>query len=265
MGAGKMDRRGFTLIELLVSIAIIAALIGLLLPALSRARSAARGATGRSALRQVIMAYTSYADQSHDELMPGYADGLQARDREGQRFGPPVSNRYPWRLIPYLNWEWRILYYDVEVPSDHYIRSVYPRFGLNSRFMGGDSRAYGFNPDALAAWGPFYARRTTDVPLASRQIVFADAFSTSEGGQALDPETGNGYFEIRAPWFAEREWRLESPTAAVDLGYLAERWDGRANLAFLDGHSEAHSIESLDDMMKWAPLARSRDYIVTER
>ena len=254
---------GFTLIELLVVISIIALLIGLLLPALQAARSSARAMTGLSALRQVQTAYAVYADEHRGWLMPGYADNLEAKDRDGTRLGPPVSNRYPWRLIPYLGWDWDALYYDREPEVGVYERSVFPRFGLNAAFMGGDSRAYGFDPFALQAWGPFYARRVEDLPLASRQIVFADSVYAA-GGRAWDVQASDGYFEIKAPYFGERQWNLTDPRTPADFGYVAPRWNDRATVTFADGHAESRRLEDLDDMRLWAPLARSRDYLVTD-
>ncbi len=58
--------RGFTLIELLVVIAIIALLIGILLPALGKARVAARKAADLSNIRQMGLAFTSYANDFKD-------------------------------------------------------------------------------------------------------------------------------------------------------------------------------------------------------
>ncbi len=55
------SRRGFTLVELLVVIAIIGILIGLLLPAINAAREAGRRASCMSKVRQIALAFNTYA------------------------------------------------------------------------------------------------------------------------------------------------------------------------------------------------------------
>ncbi len=256
-------RRAFTLIELLVVISIIALLIALLLPALSHARTMARSATGLSALRQTQVAYLSYADEHSGYLLVGYEKGTIAYDRDGKKLYDPIPNRYPWRIIPYLGWNWKALYYDREPDQDYYSRSIYPRFGLNSWFLGGDENMYGFDFNALHDWGPFYARRIEDCPGASRQIVFADSVYAS-GGQPYDPVDGDGFYRIEAPNFNTRGWDLDDPKFAKQVGYIAERWNGRATVTYMDGHSASHTIAELDDMRMWAPLARTADYVVSD-
>ena len=73
-GVKKVIRKAFTLIELLVVISIIALLIALLLPALQLARDEARVAVCGSNMRQLGIAFQSYAID-HDGYLPphGYA------------------------------------------------------------------------------------------------------------------------------------------------------------------------------------------------
>ena len=65
MRTGRKRRGpGFTLIELLVVIAVIAVLAALLLPALERARSNARQLVCTAHIRQLMLAYSLYIDDS---------------------------------------------------------------------------------------------------------------------------------------------------------------------------------------------------------
>ncbi len=59
--------RGFTIIELLVVISIIALLIGILLPAVGKARDNARVSVSRNNIRQIGVAFQSYAADWQDQ------------------------------------------------------------------------------------------------------------------------------------------------------------------------------------------------------
>lgn len=64
-------RRGFTLIELLVVIAIIAILMAVLMPALNRAKEQGKRAACLSNLRQMMLAWTMYADEYEGNIING--------------------------------------------------------------------------------------------------------------------------------------------------------------------------------------------------
>jgi len=61
-------RRAFTLVELLVVIGIIALIVSMLLPALNRARDQARQIRCLSNMRQLVIAWTMYANDSKGRI-----------------------------------------------------------------------------------------------------------------------------------------------------------------------------------------------------
>jgi prepilin-type N-terminal cleavage/methylation domain-containing protein/prepilin-type processing-associated H-X9-DG protein len=67
----KTKDKGFTLVELLVVIAIIALLMGVLLPALNKARKAAKRVVCMSNMRQIVVAWMTYAENSDGRIVNG--------------------------------------------------------------------------------------------------------------------------------------------------------------------------------------------------
>lgn len=293
--AHPTPRRGFTLVEALVVISIIALLIGLLLPALARARRSAWATTAQVNIRQLQMAHLAYTNDHKGQVLPGYRipDGDRwtgrAYDNDGNRLSPLEASRYPWRLAKWFSWNWKLLYHHTPTPEEDldffrgtgqinendipYLKSVFPQFGLNVRFVGGSSSWSAFTYDnsgkniGVDRWGAFYVRIVSDAANPARQIVFADSIYTPAEQTLANRFDSPGFHEVDPPFFAERNWNLDVPEeqrSAADVGHLMPRYDRKVTVSFLDGHAEALTMEELDDMRLWAPLARSRDYLVTD-
>ncbi len=91
--AGGTVAQGFTLIELLVVIAIIAILASILLPALTKAKAKATGARCQANVKQMLLAWTMYADDFNGKLPSTYAyhDGTRSYDLYAGGFWPEPS------------------------------------------------------------------------------------------------------------------------------------------------------------------------------
>jgi prepilin-type N-terminal cleavage/methylation domain-containing protein/prepilin-type processing-associated H-X9-DG protein len=95
-------RRGFTLIELLVVIAIIALLMAILMPALRRATEAGKRAACLSNLKQLMLAWSMYADANEDKIVngaPAWSQALEGEPAVAPTTGPARFNHInelPW-------------------------------------------------------------------------------------------------------------------------------------------------------------------------
>ncbi len=109
-----INSRGFTLIELLVVIAVIAILLAIFLPALRQARERGQRTVCLSNLRQLTLAWITYANEHDSRLVSGSAlsvrgsGSLKLEGWAGQAFSFPPSRAALFRnpakgpLWPYL-------------------------------------------------------------------------------------------------------------------------------------------------------------------
>src|SRR5690606_17262620 len=143
-----------------------------------------------------------------------------------------IAQRYTWRLMEFLNWDWRVLYYSNPFPADDpgyyrgagsddvdYLISVYPQFGLNSVYVGGHSSWLGFDSDydaGVKRYGRFIVKQRSQSTKPDRQLVFASSYTARAGNEA-DFDNNFGYFDLVPPFIRDRNWNLDStPRRPVD-------------------------------------------------
>ncbi len=230
-------QEGFTLIEVLVVIGIISVLASLLMPALEKARQAAMSVSCAGNLWQLSLSSQFYLtdcggylppmDYCRDAENPGYYHvifGSYSTASQDVKY-----DRGP--LAGYLG------------GASHALWQC-PR-ALSTRITGvclADNQiacGYGYNMNLANRWvGPgwydYDYRRVEDIPKPGDTLAFCD----SARSYVFDWLTMTNDYSIPMPL---ENWTIDQPDWVVDQqrdGTCHFRHDGRANMAFWDGHIE---------------------------
>lgn len=255
--------RGFTLVELLVALTILGLLAGLATPVLGRARLAGQQATETSAAKNLIHAYLAAAQDQNGVLLKGYDEEGEACDSHGNRFqlGSSQASRWPWRLAPYLNYQLegavlvneRANALDPNDPSQSYLVSASPSFGMNSYFVGGHENgqpAYSYVQNGTCV------TRLSQAVKPSQLIVFSSA-------RGVDPMRGknvDGYYYVTSPQSSPRwpgVWNANGSAKAYGQVRLA--YAEKAVTAQLDGSVSLLTYSEMRDMRRWVNEAARQD------
>lgn len=199
------QRRAFSIIELIIVIAIIGFLAALLLPAVKKAREQAHQTQCASNLRQLTVAYMTYAQDNHDAFLSPDASNAQA--------GFPANNSDGQVIIPLFNYAPMTSVF--HCPNDD-------RPGALS---------YSINEYVAGTW-PTYLRhilRSTEVTNGSRIFLFIEE-------QNLNPKLTNNSGAFTLTPYPSSIWLRHFPAILHGSGTC---------LSFLDGHVDYYTWSDL--------------------
>jgi len=271
----------FTLIELLVVIAIIAILISILLPSLGAARGLAKATRELAAAQQTMIAFQLYAQDNEGRLMAGMPDrrDVSGRDAPLDELGEPIADpitaqRYPWRLAPYFEYNFRGLYGDDKALATlqqrradfQYVVSLYPSLGMNVAYVGGSVNHLG-DKTSQRVFGKVFLERDDQASRPTEVIAFASARFRGPGTIEELPEP-EGFFRIEAPTFGsgwQESYDDRATNPGINSGFVSLRHGGKAVTVMLDGHAEILGWDELRDMRRWADQATSADWVPEPR
>ncbi|PTX99269.1 prepilin-type cleavage/methylation domain-containing protein [Spartobacteria bacterium LR76] len=239
--------RAFTLLELLAAVAIIGALAAILLPSLGVVRSAADSGRCVSNLRNMALAFKTYA-QDNDGYLPAprYANP-----------GTPASNPNPqgstWQmeLVPYTTAPLRAnnIYRLKEVPisQNAQICPAYLKMFRNQTAMrdsGLNTAGYGMNIN-LNVGGQ-------DINFGGRIYNrFKEINIMRPAGSILVGDSADYHIDCRSG-----SWQYTAPTAVKPDGCNSGaplRHKGKANYLFADGHVETLTPDQALPLLKFIP------------
>ncbi|MFI4854921.1 MAG: hypothetical protein ACIAQF_08100, partial [Phycisphaerales bacterium JB065] len=170
--------------------------------------------------------------------------------------------RWVYRLGPYFDFAWagtthigsradlleqrdQILAQPFGIQQWSYEVSVFPSFGINRRYIGGDYRRQDWIDQH------YHVRRMADAFQASKLIAFASA-RFNVGSTRVD-----GYIEIDPPPVGARfDSDASTASPATAFGHVDLRYNTHAAVGWMDGHASTLDEQGITDRRNWSNPAR---------
>ncbi|MEM9066573.1 MAG: prepilin-type N-terminal cleavage/methylation domain-containing protein [Planctomycetota bacterium] len=263
---------GFTLIELLVVVSIIVLLIGILLPALGAVRKAAQATQCMSNMKQLATGHALYANDFDGISLPGRMPNAGGSDNPDNHYN--VGNGLHFRPRWMVTMGAAAGFHAYAEPStdsskendnnrhvehDIFIDPAVPNWTNNRNYALGYNFQFLGNPRNRES-----VRRPVNFPvriagLNGQTVLFADTLGTAVSFVENERDDYNPMpYPDNEPWqLANHGWSLDPPrlTESSDncdgsrdqetRSAPDERHQGKANVAWLDGHVAAHTAASL--------------------
>ncbi len=269
-----MPRSAFTLIELLVVIAVIAILIAVLLPALAGVRSGGVALQSASNMRQLAIGHATYAVDNDGVSIPGRMAKVGAGEDRVNQYHVGNGKHYRPRWMVTMGASAGFYAYNepstdpskdndnnrhvehevlVDPSRPDWTNNRNYAFGYNFQFLGNSRK------DADDQYVNFPVRLST---LRTKTVLFAPTLGTAA---TFAEDERDAYNPAPHPNKSARElanhgWSLDPPRLHADgdncdggrdgvtRSAPDERHNGKANVAFLDGHIKAMTAEQLGYM-----------------
>ena len=244
----QRHRSGFTLIELLVVIAIIAILAGLLLPGLSKAKETARNAVCKSNQRQLALGTMMYLTDARD-YYPWAGETDRNLDPDWVFGGQPATDTN-------TKSRWTDFTYGFHAEAGSIFPYVLnkPRVTRAEYMKGGSSTAYERATSNL--FFKVYYCPSTGIQGRALKVTYSM-------NHFLDPATSGSALGVYQPTVVNPVQKVmfvnEDVTtmhnASFGIGGSATAGlyvvhNGRANMAFMDGHVESLKSKLASDIAK---------------